>query len=134
MAKKEKLNIKVITAPNGYVLDIGSHGFFYFTLDKLLEGFIYHIGFNELGEVSVDKIGGILEVAGKWKDNAKLVKQIIALEHENKTLKLALEAIDQDMESKKAYAKSLREKLAEKTSRIKELEEILKEHPNWLRK
>ena len=123
MAKKEKLNVKVITAPNGYVLDIGSHGFFYFTLDKLLEG-----------EVSVDKIGGILEAAGKWKDNAKLVKQIIALEHENKTLKLALEAMDQDMESKKVYAKSLREKLAEKNSRIKELEEILKEHPNWLRK
>ena len=87
-----------------------------------------------MGEVSVDKIGGILEAAGKWKDNAKLVKQIIALEHENKTLKLALEAMDQDMESKKEYAKSLREKLAEKTSRIKELEEILKEHPNWLRK
>ena len=63
MAKKEKLNVKVITAPNGYILDIGSHGFFYFTLDKLLEGFIYHIGFNELGEVSVDKIGGILEAA-----------------------------------------------------------------------
>ena len=87
-----------------------------------------------MGEVSVDKIGGILEAAEKWKDNAKLVKQIIALEHENKTLKLALEAMDQDMESKKEYAKSLREKLAEKTSRIKELENILKEYPNWLRK
>lgn len=134
MAKKEKLNVKVVTAPNGYVLDIGCHGFFYFTLDKLLEGFIYHIGFNELGEVTVDKIGGILEAAVKWKDNAKLVKQIIALEHENQTLKLALSDKDQDIEDRKAYGKSLREKLAEKTSRIKELEEILKEHPNWLRK
>ena len=53
MAKKEKLNVKVITAPNGYVLDIGSHGFFYFTLEELLKGFIYHVGFKELGEVPV---------------------------------------------------------------------------------
>ena len=134
MAKKEKLNVKVITAPNGYVLDIGSHGFFYFTLDKLLEGFIYHIGFNELGEVSVDKIGCILEAAVKWKDNAKLVKQIIALEHENQALKQVISSMDQDIESRKAYGKSLRDKLAEKSSRIKELEGILKEHPNWLRK
>ena len=134
MAKKVKLNVKVVTAPNGYVLDIGSHGFFYFTLDKLLEGFIYHIGFNELGEVSVDKIGGILEAAVKWKDNAKLVKQIVALEHENQALKQVISSMDRDIESRKAYAKSLREKLAEKSSRIKELEGILKEHPNWLRK
>ena len=134
MAKKEKLNVKVVTAPNGYVLDIGSHGYFYFTLDKLLEGFIYHIGFNELGEVSVDKIGDILEAAVKWKDNAKLVKQIVALEHENQALKQVISSMDRDIQSRKAYAKSLREKLAEKSSRIKELEGILKEHPNWLRK
>ena len=134
MAKKVKLNVKVVTAPNGYVLDIGSHGYFYFTLDKLLEGFIYHIGFNELGEVSVDKIGDILEAAVKWKDNAKLVKQIVALEHENQALKQVISSMDRDIESRKAYAKSLREKLAEKSSRIKELEGILKEHPNWLRK
>ena len=134
MAKKEKLKVKVVTAPNGYVLDIGSHGYFYFTLDKLLEGFIYHIGFNELGEVSVDKIGDILEAAVKWKDNAKLVKQIVALEHENQALKQVISSMDRDIESRKAYAKSLREKLAEKSSRIKELEGILKEHPNWLRK
>lgn len=134
MAKKVKLNVKVVTAPNGYVLDIGSHGFFYFTLDKLLEGFIYHIGFNELGEVSVDKIGDILEAAVKWKDNAKLVKQIVALEQENQALKQVISSMDRDIESRKAYGKSLRDKLAEKSSRIKELEGILKEHPNWLRK
>ena len=134
MAKKEKLKVKVVTAPNGYVLDIGSHGYFYFTLDKLLEGFIYHIGFNELGEVSVDKIGDILEAAVKWKDNAKLVKQIVALEHENQALKQVISSMDRDIESRKAYGKSLRDKLAEKSSRIKELEGILKEHPNWLRK
>ena len=134
MAKKEKLNVKIVTAPNGYVLDIGSHGFFYFTLDKLLEGFIYHIGFKELGEMSVDEIGYILEASMKWKDNAKLMKRIKALECENQTLKLAITSKDHEIEDKKAYAKSLRKKLVEKSWRIKELEDVLKEHPNWLRK
>ena len=35
---------------------------------------------------------------------------------------------------KKEQAKILREKLADKNKRIKEMEEVLKEHPNWLRK
>ena len=82
MAKKEKLNVKVVTAPNGYALDIGCHGFFYFTIEELLKGFIYHVGFKELGEVSMDKISGIVGAAASWKDNAEVMEQVIALEHE----------------------------------------------------
>lgn len=134
MAKEEKKNVKVVTAPNGYALDIGNHGFFYFTLNELLKGFIYHVGFKELGEVSTDKIGDIIEAAATWKDNEKLVKQIISLEHGNQDLKNDISSMEHEIENKKAYAKTLREKLAEKSKRIKELEEVLKEHPNWLRK
>ena len=134
MAKKEKVNVKIITAPNGYALDIGGHGFFYFTLQDLLEGFIYHVGFKEMGEVSQDKIGDIVEAAVTYKDNAKLVKQITSLEHDKETLKFTISSMEQEIESKKTYAKSLRERLAEKSERVKELEEVLKEHPNWLSK
>ncbi len=134
MAKKEKLNVKVITAPNGYVLDIGSHGFFYFSLQKLLEGFIYHVGFKEMGEVSQDKIGDIVEAALTWKDKVKLMKHLSSLEHDKEALKFTISSMEQEIESKKAYTKTLRERLAEKSERIKELEEVLKEHPNWLRK
>ncbi len=134
MAKKEKLNVRIVTAPNGYALDIGGHGFFYFTLDKLLEGFIYHVGFKEMGEVSQDKIGDIVEAAATWKDKAKLMRHLSSLEHDKEALKFTISSMEQEIESKKAYAKTLRERLAEKSERIKELEEILKEHPNWLRK
>ena len=134
MAKKEKVDVKVVTAPNGYILDIGSIGFFYFTLDGLLKGFLYHVGFKELGEVSMDKIGDILEAAVTWKDNAKLVKQVVCLESENLALKSTLTSMEKEIDNKKAYAKTLRDRLVEKSTRIKELEKILKEHPNWLRK
>ena len=134
MAKKEKMNVRIVTAPNGYVLDIGSDGFFYFTIQELLEGFIYHIGFKELGELSMDKISSIIEAAVTWKDNSKLVKQIITLESDNLVLKKNITSMEKEIDNKKAYAKTLREKLAEKNNRLKELEKVLKEHPNWLRK
>lgn len=134
MAKKEKMNVRIVTTPNGYALDIGSDGFFYFTIQELLEGFIYHIGFKELGELSMDKISSIVEAAVTWKDNSKLVKQIIALESDNLALRSALSSMEKEIDDKKAYAKTLREKLAEKNTRLKELEKVLKEHPNWLRK
>ena len=54
--KKDKLVINVRTVPNGYTLDIEKgekkQGFMYFNPKKLLDGFIYHVGFEELGEVS----------------------------------------------------------------------------------
>ena len=134
MAKKEKLNVRIVTAPNGYALDIGSQGFFYFTLNDLLEGFIYHIGFKELGGVPVDKIGDILDAASSWKDNESLVKQIVSLKHDNQAMNKVLVSMEKEIGRKKAYAQTLREKLAEKSERIKELEEVLKEHPNWLKK
>ena len=134
MAKKEKLNVKIITAPNGYVLDIGSHGFFYFTLDELVKGFIYHVCFKELGEMSMDKMDDILEAAVTWKDNAKLVKQITTLENDKQALKFTISSMELEIDSKKTYVKELRERLSEKSKRIKELEDVLKEHPNWLRK
>ena len=130
--------MRIITVPNGYVLDIQKNGyvcgFFYFSLEKLLEGFIYRIGFKELGSVKVDKIGTILEAAAAWKDNATLVRRILALENDNQALQLSISALEQEIKAKKECVKDLRETLAEKNKRIKELEGVLKEHPNWLRK
>ena len=91
-------------------------------------------GFKELGSVKVDKIGTILEAAAAWKDNATLVRRILALENDNQALQLSISALEQEIKAKKECVKDLRETLAEKNKRIKELEGVLKEHPNWLRK
>ena len=48
---RDKLVINVRTVPNGYTLDIEKgekkQGFMYFNPKKLLDGFIYHVGFEE---------------------------------------------------------------------------------------
>lgn len=138
MAKKDQLNIRIVTVPNGYMLDIEkhgtTHGFLYLSLDKLLEGFIYHIGFEELKAVSMEKVGQILEAAVVWKDNAQLVRQLVDLNSEVKTMKQTISSMERELEKKRDYAQTLRNKLAEKSKAIKELEGVLKDHPNWQRK
>ena len=75
---QDKLVINVRTVPNGYTLDIEKgekkQGFMYFNPKKLLDGFIYHVGFEELGEVSEEFRAEVMKAAIAWQDNGKLVK------------------------------------------------------------
>lgn len=73
--KKDKLVINVRTVPNGYTLDIEKgekkQGFMYFNPKKLLDGFIYHVGFEELGEVSEEFRAEVMKAAIAWQDNGE---------------------------------------------------------------
>lgn len=63
---------------NGYVLmfDGARHEFMYFTPEKLLEGFMMHIGLNMTDQLNMDNVKDFLTTAIEWHDAEKRIKEI----------------------------------------------------------
>lgn len=80
MKKKELKNITVQTLPNGYSLTFDgmkqSQGYLYFTEEKLLEGFMLHIGLEMTDQLSTETMQDFIVAAMNWSDNEKRVKEI----------------------------------------------------------
>lgn len=80
MAKKKLMNIEVRTLPNGYSLKFDgmrqSEGYMYFSKEKLLEGFMLHIGLEITEELSVENMQDFLVATMNWKENKKCVREI----------------------------------------------------------
>lgn len=80
MKKKELKNITVTTLPNGYSLTFDgmkqSQGYMYFNEEKLLEGFMLHIGLNMTDQLSTETMQDFIVAAMNWNDNEKCVKEI----------------------------------------------------------
>lgn len=80
MKKKELKNITVQTLPNGYSLTFDgmkqSQGYLYFTEEKLLEGFMLHIGLEMTDQLSTETMQDFIVAAMNWSDNEKCVKEI----------------------------------------------------------
>lgn len=104
--KKNKLVINVRTVPNGYTLDIEEggikHGFMYFNPKKLLDGFMYHVGFEELGEVTEEFRAEVIKAAIAWQDNGKLVRLNLKYEAKIKELKTRVATLEKLLDKKKA--------------------------------
>ena len=64
MSKKKLMNIEVRMLPNGYSLKFDgmrqSEGYMYFSKEKLLEGFMLHIGLEITEELSVENMQDFL--------------------------------------------------------------------------
>ena len=103
--KKNKLVINVRTVPNGYTLDIEEdgikHGFMYFNPMKLLDGFMYHVGLEELGEVTEEFRAEVMKAAIAWQDNGKLVKLNLKYEAKIKELKTRVATLEKLLDKKK---------------------------------
>ena len=103
--KKNKLVINVRTVPNGYTLDIEAdgtkQGFMYFNPKKLLDGFMYHVGFEELGEVTEEFRAEVMKAAIAWQDNGKLVKLNLKYEAKIKELKTRVATLEKLLDKKK---------------------------------
>ena len=85
MARKKKLpQIKVSTVANGYVLTVekAKHEFMYFTPEKLLEGFMIHVGLHLTEQMSQEDISRFVDAAINWNDNAACVKEIERLKQQ----------------------------------------------------
>ena len=88
MEKKELPKIEVETRPNGYSLKFHgmkqSGGYLYFTTEKLLRGFMLHIGLGMTGDLDTETMDDFIVAACNWKENEKCVKEIDRLATELK--------------------------------------------------
>ena len=104
--KKDRMIISVRTVPNGYTLDIEAggkkNGFMYFNPYKLFDGFIYHVGLVELGEVSEEFRAEVMKAALAWQDNGKLVKLNLRYEAKIKELKTRVSTLEKQLAKKKS--------------------------------
>ena len=81
MAKETFLpNISVRTLPNGYSLEFEgmkqANGFMYLSKEKLLEGFMLHIGLEMLDQLNTETMQDFIVAACNWKDNKDCVNEI----------------------------------------------------------
>ena len=106
---QDKLVINVRTVPNGYTLDIEKgekkQGFMYFNPKKLLDGFMYHVGFEELGEVSEEFRAEVMKAAIAWQNNGKLVKLNLKYEAKIKELKTRIATLEKQLGKKKSQGR-----------------------------
>ena len=89
MGRRKKLpKIEVHSVANGYVLTIEGHRqeYMYFTPEKLLEGFMMHIGLKMTDQLNMENVKDFLTIAIEWHDAEKRIKEI-------DRLKAALSAI-----------------------------------------
>ena len=113
--EKELLNIKIQTLPNGYALTVGSEEYMYFTLEKLAEGFLYHVCLGELGAASNEDIKTFLDAAVVYRaDNGKIAKRMVILEDENKRLSSTLENQKKVIAKQKSALRKAREEFEKK--------------------
>ena len=86
---KNLLNIKVQTVHNGYVLDLENKSYMYYNLSELLDGFIYHVGLEELDEVDNETRRDIITASLTWKENGEAIKELIKEKKINEKLENA---------------------------------------------
>lgn len=78
--------IKVETLPNGYSLEFDGMskkgGYMYFSPEKLLKGFMLHIGLEMTDQLNTETMDDFIVAAINWKDNKECVKEIERLTRE----------------------------------------------------
>ena len=128
MKKDNKTEVKILTVPNGYTLDINKggtdHGYLYFTLSKLLEGFIYHIGMEELHAITNDQIHDLIEASMTWRDKRENIFTILQLQTEVQAMNESMAALCHKIDDQRHLLCQLREKNAVLRKTIKEYEEL----------
>lgn len=79
---EKKKMIRVETLNNGYCLKFDGmkgDGYMYFTPEKLLEGFMVHVGLGITDELNTDDIHDFLTAVMNWNDTEKCVREIESL-------------------------------------------------------
>lgn len=84
---KQLTNIKVETVPNGYALDVDDARYMYFNIEELLQGFMYHIGLEELGATSSKTMSEFIAASMEWRaDEGETTKELLRLRKQNEAL------------------------------------------------
>lgn len=84
--KKKIKAISVKTLPNGYELTFDGQksptGYFYFSTEELLEGFMLHIGLGMTESLKREEMDDFTKAVMHWNENSVCVKEIIRLTKE----------------------------------------------------
>jgi len=126
---KDRIKVSVATVPNGYTLDLTiegqTQGYMYFNLEKLLEGFMFHVGLLEVSPFGKAEISSFLNAVSKWQDNEILVKELILKEEEMTFIKEHEALLEEQLIQKKLKNERLKQrkrKLEEKLAEYKKEE------------
>lgn len=109
MIEKERLKVVVNTIPNGYALSVEDNNYMYFTLDKLLGGFMYHVGLEELGAIDNETMQEFIAAAIVWKENGEAIKEVVKLQKDNEALRSALENTKRQLASARKMVRELKD-------------------------
>lgn len=82
--------VSVRTVPNGYVLSVDDNDYMYFTLDRLLRGFLYHVGMGEFRPAGKGTIDDYVDAVMSLRDNAECVRRVLELESQVRSLEESL--------------------------------------------
>ncbi len=128
MKKEDKTKVRITTVPNGYTLDIHKggtdYGYLYFTLPKLLEGFIYHIGMEEMETITNVEMRDLIEASITWRDKKENILTILHLETENQAMRQSIAAMCDKIDTQKHLLSQLREKNTILREAVKKYEEV----------
>ena len=99
-------NISIKTVKSGYELNVDEESFFYFNIDALMEGFMYHVGLDENQAATKDKIHSFVNAAKDWRnDNGKSLKEFMKLKEENVSLETKIENYKKRIKNLQTYNK-----------------------------
>lgn len=90
--------IEITTINNGYSLNIEGNRYLYYSLNELLDGFIFHVGLNELDAVDNETRQSIIDAALKWQDNESLVKELLTLKTKHEIVTRQVKNLKKELE------------------------------------
>ena len=109
-----KIKIDCHTLPNGYSLHLNGNNYMYFTKEELLEGFLYHVGLEEMECIERNKIKEFIDASIFWKENGKAIKEVVRLTKQVESFRSRAENDKWTIQRLKARVKELKEHTGKK--------------------
>lgn len=119
--------IHVETLPNGYSLTFDgmkNDGYMYFTPDKLLEGFMLHIGLDMTEELDIQTMQDFIIAATNWNENKKCIEEINLLKKQIKQLESNRQSIATRCIQERNRLLAMRDGIMRVTNKYKNLKDV----------
>lgn len=88
--KSERLEISLKTKRNGYLLEVGDEGYMYFDAQKMIEGFMVHVGLGRIEAMTNEEAKTLLKATLDGSAERKLHQEVSALKEQVSNLKKIL--------------------------------------------
>lgn len=109
MDKKRRITLE--THPNGYGLTVGEHGYLYFDIPTLLEGFFTHVGLEIGSYMDQDVMHNLLTACATWPNEGDAIKAAADLTSQIETLQQQLIHKDNTIRAQKEKIEKLQQEV-----------------------